>query len=87
MVRGTNPVRVLTKVAASAGPRTIAGGRATKRPQRNFEGRGFTLWTTAWAVIQGIEAVQMIRKGQVLGITRKNRHGQAWVFGALLGII
>ena len=41
---------------------------------------------TAWAVIQGIEAVQMIRKGQVLGITRHNRHGQAWVFGSLLGI-
>jgi len=31
--------------------------------------------------IAGIEAVQMIRKGQVLGITKKNLHGQAWVFG------
>ena len=41
---------------------------------------------TAWAVIQGIEAVQMIRKGQVLGIGRHNRHGQAWVFASLLGI-
>jgi len=41
---------------------------------------------TAWAVIQGIEAVQMIRKGQVLGITRQNLHGQAWVFGALLQV-
>jgi transposase-like protein len=40
---------------------------------------------TAWRVIQGIEAVQMIRKGQVLGITRHNRHGQAWVLGSLLG--
>jgi transposase-like protein len=29
---------------------------------------------TAWAVIQGIEAVQMIRKGQVLGISRSDRH-------------
>jgi hypothetical protein len=37
-------------------------------------------------VIQGIEAAQMIRKGQVLGITKHNRHGQAWVFGSLLGI-
>jgi hypothetical protein len=34
--------------------------------------------------MQGIEAAQMIRKGQVLGITRKNLHGQAWVFAALL---
>jgi transposase, IS6 family len=41
---------------------------------------------TAWAVIQGIEAAQMIRKGQVLGITRANLHGQAWVFTALLGL-
>jgi transposase-like protein len=45
---------------------------------------------TAWAAIQGIEAANMIpanmiRKGQVLGITRCNRHGQAWLFGALLG--
>ena len=28
----------------------------------------------------------MIRKGQVLGITRNNLLGQAWVLGALLGI-
>jgi hypothetical protein len=27
---------------------------------------------------------QVIRKGQVLGITRQNLYGQAWVFGALL---
>ena len=41
---------------------------------------------TAWAVIQGIEAAHMIRKGQVLGITRQNLHGQAWVFSALLQV-
>jgi hypothetical protein len=35
-------------------------------------------------LIQGIEAMQMIRKGYVLGITRQNLHGQAWVVGALL---
>jgi hypothetical protein len=39
---------------------------------------------TARAVIQGIEAVNMIRKGQVLGITRQNLYGQAWVLGAVL---
>src|SRR5689334_15907698 len=42
--------------------------------------------STAWAVIQGIEAAQMIRKGQVLGITRQNLYGQAWVFSTLLGL-
>lgn len=41
---------------------------------------------TAWAVIQGIEAAQMIRKGQVLGITRENLYGQAWVYSSLLGL-
>jgi hypothetical protein len=42
--------------------------------------------TTACAVIAGIEAVQMIRKGQALVITKTNLHRQAWVFGALLGL-
>ena len=41
---------------------------------------------TARRAIQGIEAAQMIRKGQVLGITRANLTGQAWAFGALLGL-
>jgi transposase-like protein len=41
---------------------------------------------TADAVIQGIEAANMIRKGQVLGIARHNPREQAWVFGALLDV-
>jgi hypothetical protein len=28
----------------------------------------------------------MIRKGQILEITRRNPHGQAWAFAALLGV-
>jgi hypothetical protein len=40
--------------------------------------------TTARVVIQGIEPANLIRKGQVLGITQQNLHGQAWVFGYLL---
>ena len=56
--------------------------RHIKRRLRSMQGRRTT--ATARAVIQGIEGVQMIRKGQVLGITRRNLHGQAWVFGALL---
>ena len=38
------------------------------------------------AVIQGTETVQMIRKGQALGTTRPDRHGQAGVFGSLPGV-
>ena len=56
------------------------------RPSQKFRVWWRTSVDPATIVIAGIEAVQMIRKGQVLGITRKNLHGQAWVFGALLGI-
>ena len=58
--------------------------RAIKRRLRAMQGPRTK--ATAWAVIQGIEAAHMIRKGQVLGITRQNLHGQAWVFAALLHV-
>jgi transposase-like protein len=58
--------------------------RHVKRRLRAMQGPRTPV--TACAVIAGIEAAQMIRKGQVLGITRKNLYGQAWVFGALLGL-
>ena len=48
--------------------------------------RGHGRRQTGWAVIQGIEAIQTTRKGQVLGITRRNLHGQAWVSRRLLGL-
>ena len=58
--------------------------RHVKRRLRAMQGP--RTMATACAVIAGIEAVQMIRKGQVLGITRSNLGGQAWVFGALFGL-
>jgi transposase, IS6 family len=58
--------------------------RHVKRRLRAMQGPRTA--ATGWAVIQGIEAAQMIRKGQVLGITRQNPHGQAWVFATLLGL-
>ena len=58
--------------------------RQVKRRWRAMQGAR-TL-ATARRVIEGIEATQMIRKGQVLGIAQHNRRGQAWVFGALLGL-
>jgi hypothetical protein len=48
--------------------------------------QGLRTTATAWRVIQGIAAAQMTRKGQVLGITRHNPAGQAWVFGTLLDL-
>lgn len=58
--------------------------RSIKRRLRAMQGPRTI--PTAWALIRGIEAAHMIRKGQVLGITQKNLHGQAWLFGALLGV-
>ena len=58
--------------------------RHVKRRLRSMHGP--RILATACAVIAGIETVQMIRKGQVLAITKKNLYGQAWVFGSLLGL-
>ena len=58
--------------------------RQLKRRLRAMQGP--RTFQTACRVIQGVEAVQMIRKGQVLGITRTNLSAQAMVFGFLLGI-
>jgi transposase-like protein len=58
--------------------------RSIKRRLRAMQGPRTI--PTARTLIQAIEAAHMIRKGQVLGITRQNLHGQAWVFGALLGV-
>ena len=49
--------------------------RQVKRRWRTMQGPRTI--ATACAVIAGIEGVQMIRKGQVLGITRSNRGGWA----------
>jgi IS6 family transposase len=56
--------------------------RHVKRRLRSMQGPRTT--ATAWAAIQGIEAAYMIKKGQVLGVTRWNLHAQAWLFGSLL---
>ena len=66
------------------GNRIESDHRHVKRRLRAMQGPRTT--TTAWAVIQGIEAAYMIRKGQGLGITRRNLHGQAWLFRSLLGV-
>jgi transposase-like protein len=58
--------------------------RHVKRQLRAMQGPRTI--ATAWAVIQGIEAAYMIRKGQTLRITRNNLHGQAWLFGSVLGV-
>jgi transposase-like protein len=58
--------------------------RQVKRQLRAMQ-RPRTL-RTARRVVKGIEAAQMIRKDQVLGITRPNLAAHAMVFGFLLGV-
>jgi len=58
--------------------------RSMKRRLRSMQGPPTAARTRA--LIQDIEAIQMIRKGQVLGISRASRYGQAWVFRSLLGL-
>src|ERR1700758_714714 len=63
-----------------------ASNRTTDPSNDDCAMQGPRTVATARIVVQAIEAVHMIRKGQVLGITRHNLYGQAWVFGALLGV-
>ena len=67
-----------------ANKRIESDHRFIKRRPRAMQGPRSA--PTARRVIQAIEAVHMIRKGQVLGITRHNLAGQAWVFATLLGV-
>ena len=60
------------------------GHRFIKRRLRAMQGPRSA--PTARRLIQAIEAAHMIRKGQVLGITRHHLAGQAWVFAALLRV-
>ena len=75
---------MLSTNAPDCNHRIESDPRHIKRRLRAMQGPRTA--ATAWAVIQGIESAQMIRKGQVLGITRQNLHEQFWVFDALLGL-
>ena len=67
--------------------RTIGSNPITRQLKRRLRAmQGPRTLRTARRVVKGIEAVQMIRKGQVLGITRTNLAAQAMVFGFLLGV-
>jgi len=81
---GHLPRRCRQRTGRYCNNRIESDHRHVKRRLRAMQGPRTT--ATAWAVIQGIEEAQMIRKGQVLGIPRQNLYGQAWVFRALLQV-
>jgi transposase-like protein len=58
--------------------------RAIKRRVRASQ--GFRAFHSAWRTLQGIETVNMIRKGQVRWLPKHDIAGQAAFVGRLLGL-
>ena len=54
--------------------------------KRAWLAKGYGSFVTAWRTIQGIEAVNMIRKGRVRWLAKGNAIAQASFIAALLGI-
>ena len=58
--------------------------RAIKRRMRASQ--GFRSFDSAWRTIQGIETVNMIRKGQIRWIAKDDIVGQAAFVAGLFGV-
>jgi transposase, IS6 family len=49
-------------------------------------GMGFFSFETAWRTLQGFEMMNMIRKGQVHGVTKSDVQGQVALVAQLFGV-
>jgi hypothetical protein len=47
---------------------------------------GFFSFETAWRTLQGFEAMNMLRKGQVQGVVKGDVRGQIAVIATLFGV-
>ena len=54
--------------------------------KRVWLAKGYGSFATAWRTLQGIEAVNMIRKGRARWVGKKDTKAQAGFIGALFGI-
>ena len=54
--------------------------------KRVWLAKGYGSFQSAWRTLQGIEAMNMIRKGRVRGLVKGNALGQALFIGKLFGI-
>ena len=54
--------------------------------KRVWLAKGYGSFQSAWRTLQGIEAMNMIRKGRVRGLVKGNAVGQALFIGELFGI-
>ena len=59
--------------------------RTVKR--RAWLAMGYGSFRSAWRTLQGIEAVNMIRKGRVRRVAKEDPVGQARFVGRLFGIV
>jgi len=50
-------------------------------------GMGFFSFETAWRTVQGFEAMNMIRKGQVQGVKKGDVRGQVALVARLFGVV
>jgi IS6 family transposase len=54
--------------------------------KRVWLAKGYGSFRSAWRTLQGIEAMNMIRKGRVRGLVKGNAVGQALFIGELFGV-
>jgi IS6 family transposase len=74
---GCRPIRYLNNIVEQ-------GHRAIKRRIRAVQ--GFRAFHSAWRTLQGIEAMNMIRKGQIRRLPKNDVAGQAAFVRVLLGL-
>ena len=54
--------------------------------KRVWLAKGYGSFQSAWRTLQGIEAMNMVRKGRVRGLVKGNALGQAFFIAKLFGI-
>ena len=54
--------------------------------KRVWLAKGYGTFRSAWRTLQGIEAVNMIRKGRVKWLAKEDAVGQAFFIGQLFGL-
>jgi transposase-like protein len=54
--------------------------------KRVWLAKGYGSFRSAWRTLQGIETINMIRKGRVRGLVKGDAIGQALFIGELFGI-
>ena len=62
------------------------GARSSHGEEADWLAKGYGSFATAWRTLQGIEAMQMIRKGRVRWIPKDDSIAQASFIGELFGI-